>query len=105
MIGAAMMPSTVTAAPTMPVAIANTAEVTMTTMEREPRRGAKARHQRLNEPCLLGDEAHEDEQRHRREQLLLHHADGLEVRQVEHHVAEGEVVFNLAYFQTIGMMK
>ena len=32
MIGAAMMPSTVTAAPTMPVAIANTAEVTITTI-------------------------------------------------------------------------
>src|SRR5204863_306445 len=32
MIGPAMMPSTVTAAPTMPVAIANTAEVTITTI-------------------------------------------------------------------------
>ena len=31
MIGLAMMPSTVTAAPTMPVAIANTAAVRMTT--------------------------------------------------------------------------
>ena len=40
MIGAAMMPRTVTAAPTMPVAIANTVEVTMTTMYSEPRMGA-----------------------------------------------------------------
>jgi 4-hydroxy-3-polyprenylbenzoate decarboxylase len=35
------------------------------------------------QPGLLGDEAHEDEERHRRKQLFLHHADGLEVRQVK----------------------
>ena len=40
MIGPAMMPSTVTAAPTMPVAMANTVEVRMTTMKSEPRTGA-----------------------------------------------------------------
>ena len=78
MIGAAMMPSTVTAAPTMPVAMANTAAVTMTTDEEraahrredQPQRGEEPLHQ----PRLLGDEAHEDEERHRGEQLLLHQA-------------------------------
>ena len=42
MIGAAMMPSTVTAAPTIPVAMANAAAVTMTTMKSEPRTGASS---------------------------------------------------------------
>src|SRR4030095_10952144 len=35
---------------------------------------------------LLGEKAHEDEERHRGEQLLLHHPDGLEVGEVEHRV-------------------
>ncbi|MNC97165.1 hypothetical protein D3C83_147310 [compost metagenome] len=42
-----MMPRTVTEAPTIPVAIANTAEVTMTTMRREPRTGASMRRNAL----------------------------------------------------------
>ena len=42
MIGAAMMPSTVTAAPTMPVAMAKAAAVTMTTTNSAPRRGASS---------------------------------------------------------------
>jgi hypothetical protein len=41
MIGAAMIPSTVTAAPTMPVAIANTAAVSITTANSAPRTGAR----------------------------------------------------------------
>ena len=41
MIGAAMMPSTVTAAPTMPVAIANTVAVRITPRYSEPRTGAR----------------------------------------------------------------
>ena len=81
------MPSTVTAAPTMPVAIANTVAVRMTTMNSAPRTGARRSErgeQPLHQPRLLGDEAHEDEERHRGEQLLLHHADGLEIGEIEH---------------------
>ena len=48
MIGAAMMPSTVTAAPTMPVAIANTVEVRITTRKSEPRIGASSMRNALN---------------------------------------------------------
>ncbi len=40
MMGPAMMPSTVTAAPTIPVAMAKIVEVMMTTMYSEPRIGA-----------------------------------------------------------------
>jgi hypothetical protein len=43
MMGAAMIPSTVTAAPTMPVAMANAAAVRITTMKSEPRTGASTR--------------------------------------------------------------
>ena len=42
MIGPAMMPSTVTAAPTMPVAIANTVAVRITTANSAPRIGASS---------------------------------------------------------------
>ena len=48
MIGAAMMPSTVTAAPTMPVAIANTVAVRMTTRKSEPRTGASSMRNAVN---------------------------------------------------------
>ena len=48
MIGAAMMPSTVTEAPTMPVAIANTVAVRMTTTNRDPRTGANRRRNAVN---------------------------------------------------------
>ena len=95
MIGDAMMPSTVTAAPTMPVAMANTVggqddhEIERAAHRREQH--AERREQPLHQPRLLGDEAHEDEQRHRRQQLLLHHADGLEVGEVEHRRAQAEV--------------
>ena len=50
-----MMPSTVTAAPTMPVAMANTVEVKITTAKSEPRIGAsrlrKARNRRSIKPA------------------------------------------------------
>ena len=42
MIGAAMMPSTVTAAPTMPVAMAKMVAVTITTTNSAPRIGASS---------------------------------------------------------------
>ena len=88
MIGAAMMPSTVTAAPTMPVAIANTVEVRITTrIERAAHRReqhAERLEQPLHQAGLLGDEAHEDEERHRGQQLFLHQADDLEIGEVEH---------------------
>src|SRR5207247_5995514 len=47
--------------------------------------------QPLHQARRLGDEAHEEEQRHRGEHLLLHQPDGLEVGQVEHHLAQGKV--------------
>ena len=43
-----MMPSTVTAAPTMPVAMANTVEVRMTTRKSAPRTGASSRRNAVN---------------------------------------------------------
>ena len=55
MIGAAMMPSTVTAAPTMPVAIAKIVAVRITPRYSEPRTGArmtwKARKRRSMSPA------------------------------------------------------
>ncbi len=45
----------------------------------------------LHEPALLQEVAHEDEQGHRDEDLLLHESDGLEHDQVEDHVAERQV--------------
>ena len=52
---------------------------------------AEGREETLHQARLLGDEAHEDEERHGRQQLLLHHADGLEVGQVEDHMAHADV--------------
>jgi hypothetical protein len=52
---------------------------------------AEGREQALHEAGLLGDETHEDEERHRGEQLLLHEPDGLEVGEVEDRGAEREV--------------
>ena len=52
---------------------------------------AEGREQPLHQARLLGDEAHEDEERHRRQQLLLHHADGLEVGEVEDRRTHAEV--------------
>ena len=48
MIGAAMMPSTVTAAPTMPVAIAKTVAVRITTRNSAPRTGASRSRNAVN---------------------------------------------------------
>ena len=88
MIGAAMSPSTGTAAPTIPVAIANTVAVRITTRNSDPRNGASARTQReekaLHQPGLLDEIAHEDEERYGGKQLVAHEADGLEEREVEH---------------------
>ncbi|MCE3247753.1 MAG: hypothetical protein K0R41_1578 [Geminicoccaceae bacterium] len=47
--------------------------------------------QPLHQPSLLEQVPHEDEQRHRRERLLLHQADGLEDHKVEDRVAEADV--------------
>ena len=89
------MPSTVTAAPTMPVAMANTVDVRITTRNRAPRRREnrepEGREQPLHQAGLLGDEAHQDEQRHGGQQFLLHHADGLEVGEIEDRRAEPEI--------------
>ena len=48
MIGDAMMPSTVTAAPTMPVAMAKIVAVRITTANSDPRIGASSRRNAMN---------------------------------------------------------
>src|ERR671918_735519 len=72
-----MMPSSVTDAPTMPVAAS----------ERELHRAE----QPLEQPRLLEQQPHEDEERHRGERLLAHYLEELVDHQVEHGVAEADV--------------
>ena len=52
---------------------------------------AERREQSLHQPGLLGHVAHEDEQRHRRQQLLLHQADDLEIGEIENRAAHAEI--------------
>ena len=51
----------------------------------------EGREQPLHQSGLLGDEAHEYEQRHRGEQLFLHQPDDLEIGEVEDRAAHAEI--------------
>ena len=67
----------------------NDHEIERATHRREQQ--AKRREQPLHQAGLLGDETHEDEQRHRRQEFLLHHPDDLEIGEVEDRVAHAEI--------------
>ena len=90
--GSASRPISVTTAPTMPVAVANSVQVTSAATASEPGSAARGDVQRREQPVddvgALDDVAHEQEQRDRRQHVVRHDRIGLVDEQVEDAVVE-----------------
>ena len=93
--GSASRPINVTTAPTMPVAVANTAQVTMVATASEAGHvlhGELHRAKQLvDDVGALDDVAHEDEERNRDQHVVRHHAPGPLHHEVEDRVLENRL--------------
>ncbi len=90
------MPISVTTAPTMPVAVANSAQVASVATASEPgnvlQRDLQAPEQVVEDVGALDQVAHQQEQRDRHQRVVVEHREGVLRQQVEDAVVEEGLV-------------